>query len=86
MPYDATMTKKDRKNAARELIRRYAIGERFISADRERFGELCGYNFEWVERVLPKQGNAPAVYVFWSDEEYTGSWSWVKSIDGYDKR
>ncbi len=86
MSDDTKMTKTKRKEIIREMILGYEIGERFSGIDTKRFGEICGYTFEWVERVAPNQGNAPAVYVSWPDENYIGSWSWVRSINGYDKR
>ncbi|MEZ5536281.1 MAG: hypothetical protein R3F02_11740 [Thiolinea sp.] len=80
------MTKKERKQVIRELIGSYDVGQRFSDPDCERFGNTCGYEFEWVKRVSPKQGKAMAVHVYWPTGNYTGSWSWVKSIDGYDQR
>lgn len=83
-PVDA-MNKKQRKEAARQLILSHKIGERFSSDATIVFGRICGYEFEWVERVAPKVGTAPAVYASWPDGDYVGSWSWVRSIDGYDE-
>ncbi|WP_417595594.1 hypothetical protein [Oceanospirillum sp.] len=80
------MTKKRRRELARELILRYEVGSRFSNSDTLLFGQICGYEFEWVERSAPKIGSAPAVCVSYPAETYTGSWGWRKSIDGYEQR
>ena len=80
------ITKKRRKELARELILSHDVGQQFSQPDSAHFSELCGYEFEWVQRASPKLGSAPAVHVSWPAGDYTGSWSWVRSIDGYDDR
>lgn len=80
------MTKAQRKQIIRELIGRYNFDQHFSDADCKCFGEICGYDFEWVKRVSPKKGSAMAVHVSWPAGDYTGSWSWVRSVDGYDDR
>lgn len=80
------MNRAERKRLARELIGRYAVGQRFTQDDARRFGDLCGYCFQSVERCEPLKGNGLSIVVRCNDEGYTGRWSWVKSIDGYSNR
>lgn len=80
------MSKKDKLSEARRIINKYTIGDVFSAEDAERFGVLCGYNFEQVMRVVPLNGIGSAVSVICRDEQYEGRWSWVKSIEGYDQR
>ena len=80
------ITKKRRKEIARELILGHHVMQRFSQLDAAHFGDLCGYEFEWVQRASRKLGSAAVVYVSWPGGDYIGSWSWVRSINGYDDR
>lgn len=71
------------KQEVREIIGKYVVNDYLSDPDREAVSLLCGYEFQWVQRIYPKMGGGVAIRVQCDDESHIGPWSWVKSIDGY---
>ncbi len=69
-----------RKSLAGQLIDNYKDGGVFSNEDCQIMSDLCGYNFHQVIKVKNRM-----ISVVCPSESYVGTWSWVKSINGYDE-
>ena len=77
------MTKAQKKQAVRETIESYAIGESFSADDCSKISGICGYHLSRITRIRPPKGTGACISVQCPEENYEGIWSWIKSIDGY---
>lgn len=82
----ATINKKQKKARAQEIIDIYSLEQPFSPEHVAEFSELCGYRFEHIKRKDHNFGGTRSIWVSCTDEQHEGFWSWLKSIDGYDKR
>lgn len=75
-----TMTKVAKKKIAASLIDKYQDGESFTAEDSQAMSGLCGYHFTNVRKQKHRM-----ISVDCPSESYSGTWSWNKSINGYDE-
>jgi len=66
------------KQLAQSVIDSYSNGKEFSREDCELMSELCGYHFDQVKKIKHRM-----ISVICPSENYSGTWSWNKSIDGY---
>jgi len=76
-----TITKSNRKKMAASLIDSYKEGNVFTDIDCEAMSALCGYTFTKVSKIKHRM-----ISVDCPSESYSGTWSWNKSIDGYNEK
>jgi len=74
------MSKAGRKEKAASLIDKYNDGDTFTDNDCSMMSNLCGYIFTKVCKVKHRM-----ISVDCPSESYSGTWSWNKSINGYDE-
>lgn len=74
-----TETKAAKKRRAASIIDNYNNGESFSQKDCQDMSFLCGYHFDKITKVKHRM-----ISVVCPSENYTGTWSWNKSIDGYN--
>ena len=74
------MSKAGRKEKAALLIDKYQEGNTFSAEDCLTMSDLCGYQFTSVTKVKHRM-----ISVDCPAESYSGTWSWNKSIAGYDE-
>ena len=75
-----TMTKVAKKKIAASLIDKYHDGESLTVDDCQKMSDLCGYHFTNVRKQKHRM-----ISVDCPAESYSGTWSWNKSINGYDE-
>jgi len=73
-------SKAMRKKIAGMVIDKYQDGGVFSDEDCQTMSDLCGYNFHQVIKKTKRM-----ISVVCPSESYAGTWSWNKSIDGYNE-
>ena len=73
-------TKAKRKKRMASIIDRYNDGSTFSKQDCREASHLCGYQFEKITKIKHRM-----ISVVCTSENHTGTWSWNKSIDGYNE-
>ena len=75
-----TETKAAKKRRVASIIDKYKDGQIFKKSDCQEVSHLCGYQFEQITKIKKRM-----ISVVCPSENYTGTWSWNKSIDGYSE-